>query len=134
MTNSIPDPFNIRGASLARLKSIPNKWAVASLLAFVYGMVLLFFIGLIYAAVIILPNPVTGDQAGWNVLAFIILPFVAIQKYLVLVALVSLVLGVISIVKAKGRRNVLGIVMSIISGLIALQLPTFLSMTLGIGR
>jgi len=111
-----------------------NKWAIASLVTLLAGVLLLLLIGLIYATVIITANPVTGDQAGWNVLAFVILPVGLVQRYIVLFALTSLVLAIISLVKSKGQRNILAITMTVITALMSLQLPNFLAITFGIGR
>lgn len=110
-----------------------NKWALASLLTFVIGQALIFMIVLIYAVVTVTLNPVTGDQAGWNLLFVVIAPMMAVKTYGVLIACASLILGIISLFKAKGSRNVLGIVMVVITGLMSLQLPRFLSLTLGMG-
>ena len=138
MNNQTPQvkyPYNAINAAGSFYKRL-NKWAFASFVTFFGGALLLSFVGLIYAAAIVLPHPVAGDQAGWNVLAFIILPVMAVQRYIPLVALVSLVLGIISIVKARSThtRNVLGVVMTILSALFVLQLPALISMTFGIGR
>jgi len=138
MNNQTPQlkyPANAINAAGTFYKRL-NKWAFASFATFFGGAMILSFIGLIYAAAIVLPHPIVGDQAGWNVLAFILLPVAAVQKYVPLVALVSLVLGIISIVKAKSTRtrNVLGVVMTILSALFVLQLPELISMTFGIGR
>lgn len=97
-----------------------NRWNVASLLTLIGGHVLVFVGGLVFAAVLIFSNPVTGDQAGWNVLAFVLLPIGALNAgYAGIFAVLALVFAIIGM--RKYGRSTFGIVMIVVSALFSLQ-------------
>ena len=83
-----------------------NKWNLAAAAILLGGHLLVFVAGIIYAAVLILPNPVTGDQAGWNVLAFIILPFGLLNiGYASIFSITAAAVSIVGIVK-KGNSTI----------------------------
>lgn len=98
-----------------------NKWALASLLTFLLGGALLVVIGIIYTLVLF--STASGDQLGWIILAVFILPAGVLFRFIGLVAIISLVLAIISLVKTKGKGNVLAIVMIVASAIFTLFLP-----------
>lgn len=111
-------PTDLAPATPAR--RIRNKWNVASAITLFGGMAAVFLYGLVYAAVVIGSNPVTGDQAGWNVLAFIIMPFMGFTiGYHSVFALAAAVLATIGLVRFG--RNWLGIVLLVVSLLMSLK-------------
>ena len=104
----------------APVKKPINKWSVAALLTIGLGHILAVLVGLVYATVIISANPITGDQAGWNVLAFIILPFQVIdQGYASIFSVVAAVLAIIGLVK-RGKST-LGIIVLVLTLLFSLK-------------
>jgi hypothetical protein len=98
-----------------------NRWNLASLLTLVGGHVLAFLAGLVFAAIVIGLNPVTGDQAGWNVIAFVILPFSFVaSSYTGIFGVLAAVFAAIGL--RKFGANPFGIVMLVISILFSLKI------------
>lgn len=130
-------PFKVKTPllSIASLeKHLRSKWSLAAFLTLVLGSAITVLIGVVYTAVIVLSNPITGPQAGWNVIAFFILPVGVLQRYIVLIGLISLPLIIIGMIKTKKAPNIYEVLVLLFSVLIVLRLPEFLNVTLGIGR
>lgn len=122
-----PNPYIAAPQPVAPPVSRPgNRYNVASLLTLIGGHVVVFLGGLIFAAVIILSNPVEGDQAGWNILAFILMPIGALRSgYVGIFAVVALVLAIVGM--RKYGKSTFGIVMIVISALFSLQVFSLVS-------
>lgn len=130
-------PFKVKTPllSIASLeKHLRSKWSLAAFLTLVLGSAITVLIGVVYTAIIVLSNPITGPQAGWNVIAFFILPVGVLQRYIVLIGLISLPLIIIGMTKTKKTPNIYEVLVLLFSVLIVLRLPEFLNVTLGIGR
>jgi len=105
-----------------------NKWSLASLLTLTGGVLVILLISLGLA--ISYTSLHSTDQVFYSVLGLIILPIMATITYSPAVAVFSLVLAIVGLVKAQDHRNVLGIVATVISGLLVLGLPNFFNTVL----
>lgn len=96
-------------------------WYLASGITVLLGGVLTVVIAIVVAVLKISANPIVGAQAGWNVWGGMVYAFqVAVTGWGGVFALAALVFAVVGLV--KHGRSPLGVVLVVISALLALQL------------